>query len=142
VVSKFVPYATMELVYSDDMGSLVGNLGSSVILFERCMTYEQVADMKEPFDLSKVKGYRSSYKKVHTQDINDLAIATFPWVDEFMADPLAPIEASLSKNPPSLHRPAPSRTQVPLPSSQRASPSLIPVSNLMSHPADVFVVKP
>ncbi|GKA96282.1 hypothetical protein Tco_0818377 [Tanacetum coccineum] len=93
VVSKFVPYAVMELVYSDDMGSLVGRLMSSAILYRRCRAYEQVADMKEPFDLSKVKGYHSSYKKDHTQANNDLSTAIFPWLDEFVADPSAPIEA-------------------------------------------------
>ncbi|GJZ07718.1 hypothetical protein Tco_0541511 [Tanacetum coccineum] len=51
VVSKVVPYATKA--------------------------YEQVAAMKEPFDLSKVKGYRSSYQKEHTQASNDFATATF-----------------------------------------------------------------
>ncbi|GKA65613.1 hypothetical protein Tco_0765320 [Tanacetum coccineum] len=142
VVSKVIPYAAMELIHSDDMVSLVGRLASSVILYGRCRAYEQVADMKEPFDLSKVKGYRSSYKKDHTQASNDLATATFPWLDEFVADPSAPIEALLSKKPPSLQRPAPSRTQVPLPSSQRATPSSVPVSNPMSPPADVSVVKP
>ncbi|GJR83062.1 reverse transcriptase domain-containing protein [Tanacetum coccineum] len=117
-------------------------LVSSVILYGRCRAYEQVADMKEPFDLSKVKGYHSFYKKDHIQARNDLAIATFPLLDEFMADPSASIEALLSKKPPSLQRPAPSRTQVPLPSSQRATPSSVPVSNLMSPPLDVSVVKP
>ncbi|GKB51663.1 hypothetical protein Tco_0902416, partial [Tanacetum coccineum] len=107
VVSKVIPYAAMELVHSDDMGSLVG----------RCRAFEQVAGMKEPFDLSKVKGYRSSYKKDHTQASNDLAIATFPWLDEFVVDPLALIEALLSKKPPTLQRLAPSRTQFPLVSS-------------------------
>ncbi|GKF12944.1 hypothetical protein Tco_0050870, partial [Tanacetum coccineum] len=109
---------------------------------KRCKAYEQVADMKEPFDLSMVKGYRSSYKKDHTQASNDLATATFPWLDEFMADPSAPIKALLSKKHQSLQRPAPSRTQVPLPSSQRATSSSVPVSNPMSPPADVSVVKP
>ncbi|GKB30085.1 UBN2 domain-containing protein [Tanacetum coccineum] len=142
VASKVVPCVVMELVYSDHMGSLVGKLVSSVILYGRCRAYEQVVDMKEPFDLSKVKGYHSSYKKYHIQASNDLAIATFPWLDEFVADPLASIEALLSKKPPSLQRPAPSRTKVPLPSSQRATPSLVPVSNLMSTPVDVSVVKP
>ncbi|GJX28978.1 hypothetical protein Tco_0237057 [Tanacetum coccineum] len=107
VVSKVVPYAALELVHSDDMGSLV---------YGRCRAYEQVVDMKEPFDLSKVKGYHSSYKKDHTQANNDLATATFPWS-------------------------VPSRTQVPLPTSQRATPSLAPVSNPMSPPADAFVAK-
>nr|GEZ12170.1 hypothetical protein [Tanacetum cinerariifolium] len=104
--------------------------------------YEQVADMKEPFDLSNVKGYRSSYKKDHTQASTDLATVTFPWLDEFVADPPAPIEALLSKKPPSLQRPSPSRTQVSLPSFQRATSSSIPVFNLMSPPADVFVMNP
>ncbi|GJX69135.1 hypothetical protein Tco_0304862 [Tanacetum coccineum] len=46
---------------------LDARLVSSAILYGRCRAYEQVADMKEPFDLSKVKGYRSSYKKDNTQ---------------------------------------------------------------------------
>nr|GEU64161.1 hypothetical protein [Tanacetum cinerariifolium] len=105
----------MELVHSDHMGSLVGRLVSSAILYGRCRAYEQGTEMKEPFDLSKVKGYRSSYKKDHTQTNDDLATANFPWLDEFVEDPSTPIEALLSKKPPSLQRPAPSRTQVPLP---------------------------
>ncbi|GKG64615.1 hypothetical protein Tco_0661655, partial [Tanacetum coccineum] len=44
-----------------------------------------------PFNLSKVKGYRSSYKKDHIQASSDLATATFLWLDEFVADPLAPM---------------------------------------------------
>ncbi|GKE72666.1 hypothetical protein Tco_1534707 [Tanacetum coccineum] len=104
--------------------------------------FEQVAGMKEPFDLSKVKGYRSSYKKDHTQDSNDLVTATFPWLDEFVADPSAPIKALLSKKPPTLQRLAPSRTQVLLVSSQRAAPSYVPASNLMSPPVDASIVKP
>ncbi|GJR55918.1 hypothetical protein Tco_1406439 [Tanacetum coccineum] len=80
VVSKVVPYAAIELVHNDHMGSLVGRLVSSAILYGRCKAYEQVTNMKEPFDLSKVKDYRSSYKKDHTQANNDLATATFPWL--------------------------------------------------------------
>ncbi|GJT81489.1 hypothetical protein Tco_1055831 [Tanacetum coccineum] len=116
VVSKVVPYAAMELVYSDDIGSLVGKLVSSAILYGRCRAFEQVAGIKEPFDLSKL--------------------------DKFVADPSTPIEALLSKKPLTLHRPTPSRTQVPLVSSQRATPSFVPASNLISPPADASVVKP
>nr|GEW61690.1 hypothetical protein [Tanacetum cinerariifolium] len=36
VVSKVIPYAVMELVHSDHMGSLVGRLVSSAILYGRC----------------------------------------------------------------------------------------------------------
>ncbi|GKA49861.1 hypothetical protein Tco_0742934 [Tanacetum coccineum] len=77
VVSKVVPYAALE-------------------------AYEQITAMKEPFDLSKAKGYRSSYKKEHTQDNNDFATTTFPWLDEFVADVATSIEALLSKKPPTL----------------------------------------
>nr|GEZ01694.1 hypothetical protein [Tanacetum cinerariifolium] len=102
----------------DDICSLIGKLVSSVIVYERCRSFEQVSGMKEPFDLSKVKGYRSSYKKDHTQASNDLATATFPWLDEFVANLSAFIEALL------------------------ATSSLVPASNLMSLPADASVVKP
>ncbi|GKD36180.1 hypothetical protein Tco_1251689, partial [Tanacetum coccineum] len=117
VVSKVVPYAAMELVHSDHIGILVGRLVSSAILYGKCRAYEQVADIKEPFDLSKVKGYCSSYNKDHIQASNDLATTTFPWLDGFVADPSTHVEALLLKKPPSLQRPAPSRTQVPLLSS-------------------------
>ncbi|GJZ57914.1 hypothetical protein Tco_0613408 [Tanacetum coccineum] len=53
-------------------------LVSPGFVYGRCRAFEQVVDMKEPFDLSKVRGYRSSYKKDHTQASNDLATATFP----------------------------------------------------------------
>nr|GEY21790.1 probable xyloglucan endotransglucosylase/hydrolase protein 30 [Tanacetum cinerariifolium] len=61
VVSKVVPYADIELVHSDELGRLVGKLVSSTITYRRCRAYEQVAVIKEPFELSKPKGYRSSY---------------------------------------------------------------------------------
>ncbi|GKF85319.1 hypothetical protein Tco_0250217, partial [Tanacetum coccineum] len=85
------------------------------------------------------KGYRSSYKKEHTQASNDFATATFPWLDEFVADATAPIEALLSKKPLTLQKPAPSRTQMPMPSSQKATLSSAPSLNPMS-PTDL--VKP
>nr|GEV34299.1 hypothetical protein [Tanacetum cinerariifolium] len=102
----------------------------------------EVADMKDLFDLSKVKGYRSSYKKDHTEANNDFATATFPWMDKFVTDPSAPIEVLLSKKLSSLQRHVPSRTQVSLPSSQKATPSSALVSNPMSLPADSSVTKP
>ncbi|GJU21200.1 hypothetical protein Tco_1154542 [Tanacetum coccineum] len=140
VVSKVIPYAAMELVHSDELGRLVGTLVSSAITYGCCRAYEQVAAMKEPFDLSKAKGYRSSYKKEHTQASNDFSTATFLWLDEFVADVAAPIEALLSKKPPTLQKPAPSRTQIHVPSSKKATPSSAPSLNPMSPPADL--VKP
>ncbi|GKF77679.1 hypothetical protein Tco_0230149, partial [Tanacetum coccineum] len=70
------------------------------------------ARMKEPFDLSKVKGYRPSYEKEHTQASNNLATATFSWLNEYVAD----ASASL------------------------ATPSFVSSSKPMSPPADI--VKP
>nr|GEU75716.1 hypothetical protein [Tanacetum cinerariifolium] len=106
VVSKVVIYAAMELVYSDELGRLVG--------------------------------YSSSYKKEHTQASNDFATAMFPWMDEFIADATALIKALLLKKPPTLQKPAPLRTQMPMPSSQKATPSSAPSSNLMSPLADLM----
>nr|GEZ69253.1 hypothetical protein [Tanacetum cinerariifolium] len=85
VVSKVVPYVAMKLVYSDNMGSLVGRLVSSTILYGSCRAYEQVANIKKPFELSKVKGYRSSYKKDHTQASNDFLppLLFLGWMSSF-----------------------------------------------------------
>ncbi|GKF49228.1 hypothetical protein Tco_0142479, partial [Tanacetum coccineum] len=43
VVLKVVPYASMKLIHSDDLGSLVGRLVSSDIFYGRCKTFKQVA---------------------------------------------------------------------------------------------------
>ncbi|GKB55310.1 hypothetical protein Tco_0906063 [Tanacetum coccineum] len=115
VVSKVVPYATMELVHSDELGRLVGKLVSSAITYGHYRVYERIAAMKEPFDLSKAKGYHSSYQKDHTQASNDFATTIFPWLDEFIADATALIETLLSKKPPMLQKPTPLRTQIPMP---------------------------
>ncbi|GJW16997.1 hypothetical protein Tco_0024433 [Tanacetum coccineum] len=117
-------------------------LVSSAIFYGMCKAFEQVAAMKEPFDLSKLKGYCPSYKKEHDQAGNDLATATFPWLSEFVADPLALVEVLLSKKPPSLQRHAPSKTQAHVASSQKATQSSVPASNSMSPLADSSVVKP
>ncbi|GJY84155.1 hypothetical protein Tco_0497531 [Tanacetum coccineum] len=63
VVSKVVPYIAMELVHSDEMDMLVGKLVSSTIFYGRCAAFVEVAGMKEPFDLAKVKGYRTHIRK-------------------------------------------------------------------------------
>ncbi|GJQ95755.1 hypothetical protein Tco_0006894 [Tanacetum coccineum] len=97
VVSKVVPYAAMELVHSDELGRLVGKLASASVFYDRCAAFEEFSKMKEPFDLSKVKGYRSSYKKEHNKARNDLMTATFPFLSEVVVDPSAPIDDLLSK---------------------------------------------
>nr|GEV72054.1 hypothetical protein [Tanacetum cinerariifolium] len=54
VVSKVVPYIAMELVHSDEIDILAGKLMSSAIFYGRCATFEEVAKMKEPYDLTKI----------------------------------------------------------------------------------------
>ncbi|GKA46828.1 hypothetical protein Tco_0739711, partial [Tanacetum coccineum] len=125
VVSKVVPYVAIELVPSDNMGKLVAKLVSSSIFYGRCQAFEEVANMKDPFDLTKVKGYRPSYKQEHTKAGNEFVTATFPYLADVVADPYASIESLLSKKPWILQRPVPTRTHVPAFSapSQKATPS-------------------
>ncbi|GJW80780.1 hypothetical protein Tco_0144755 [Tanacetum coccineum] len=78
---------------SDDMGKLVTKLVSSAIFFGRCHDFEEVANMKEPFDLTKVKGYRSSYNQEHTKVGNKFTTAIFIFLSDVVADPHASVEA-------------------------------------------------
>ncbi|GJT76403.1 hypothetical protein Tco_1043128 [Tanacetum coccineum] len=98
----------------------------------RCVAFKEVAKIKEPFDLSRMKGYRSLYKKEHTKDGNDLATATFPLLSKVVADPSTPIEALLSKKSQSLQRTAPTRT--PIPSPLTPSLQVTPATALVSKP--------
>nr|GEX57742.1 putative ribonuclease H-like domain-containing protein [Tanacetum cinerariifolium] len=54
VVSKVGPYVAMELVQSNDMGKLVVKLVSSAIFYGRCHAFQEVASVKEPFDIIKI----------------------------------------------------------------------------------------
>ncbi|GJW37096.1 retrovirus-related pol polyprotein from transposon TNT 1-94 [Tanacetum coccineum] len=134
LVSKLLPYVAMELVQSDEMVILVGNLVSSAIFFGRCAAFEEVASTKEPFDLAKVKYYRPLYKKEHTKAGNDLATATFSFLSKVVAYPFASVKALNSKKPKSLRRPTPTKTHAPalLAPSQKATPSSAPTSKPMS----------
>ncbi|GKE40360.1 hypothetical protein Tco_1463765, partial [Tanacetum coccineum] len=116
VVLKVMPYVAIELVHSDELCRLVGKLASTSVFYGRCVAFKEVSKIKETFDLSRMKGYRSSYKKEHTKAGNNLATATFPFLSEVVADPSTPIEALLSKKSQSLQRPTPTRTHVPSPS--------------------------
>ncbi|GJR94498.1 hypothetical protein Tco_0266672 [Tanacetum coccineum] len=105
VVSKVVPYVAMKGVHSDERAMFVGKLVSFAVFYGRCVAFEEVVDIKEPFDLAKVKGYRPFYKKEHTKAGNDIATATFPFLSEVIANPSASVEALFSKKPKSLRRP-------------------------------------
>nr|GEW65181.1 hypothetical protein [Tanacetum cinerariifolium] len=124
VVSKVVPYVATELVQSDDMGRLVAMLVSSAIFYRRCHAFEEVANMKEPFDITKENGYRSSYKQEHTKAGNEFVTTTFPYLADVVAHPHALVEVLLSKKPYVLQCSVPTRTHMPASSipSQKASP--------------------
>nr|GFB15841.1 hypothetical protein [Tanacetum cinerariifolium] len=57
VVLKVEPYVAMDLVHSDEMVVVVGKLVSSIIFYGRCVAFEEVADMKEPFDSRREKDW-------------------------------------------------------------------------------------
>ncbi|GKC13638.1 hypothetical protein Tco_1010420 [Tanacetum coccineum] len=139
VVSKVVPYMKIELVQSDDMCKLVAMLVSSAIFFGRCYAFKEVVNVKEPFDIIKVKGYRSSYKQEHIKAGNEFVTATFPFLYAIIADPHASFKALLSKKPQILQHPALMRTQIPASSapSQKATPSSAPLSKLLSPPSQI-----
>ncbi|GJS33211.1 hypothetical protein Tco_0531593 [Tanacetum coccineum] len=113
VVLKVVPYMATELVQSNDIGKLVAKLVSSASIYGRCQAFEEVAIMKEPFDITKVKGYRPSYKRQRTKAGNEFATATFPYLADVVADPYTFVETLLFKKLRVLQRPVLSRTYVP-----------------------------
>nr|GEV22682.1 hypothetical protein [Tanacetum cinerariifolium] len=134
--AEVVPYVAMELVHSDEMAMLVGRLVSSAIFYERSAALEEVAKMKEPFNLAKVKGCRPTYKKEHTKAGNNLVAATFPFISKVVSDPSTLVESLLSKKPKSFRRPTLTKTNSLAPStpSQTATTSSAPPPNPMSLP--------
>nr|GFC57121.1 hypothetical protein [Tanacetum cinerariifolium] len=59
VVSK----VATKLICSDEIGLLVARLVKAAMFHRRCTTFDEVAALKEPFDLEKMHSYRSSSKK-------------------------------------------------------------------------------
>nr|GFA10114.1 hypothetical protein [Tanacetum cinerariifolium] len=121
----------VDLISYSDSDPVISSLPSLY-----ASSWQHVSKMKDPFDLSKVKGYRSSYKKEHIKAGNDLATATFPFLSKVVADPSTLIEVLLSKKPYSLQRPAPSRTLMP--ASSAPSPHVTPIATLVSKMKDPF----
>ncbi|GJU32991.1 hypothetical protein Tco_1176580, partial [Tanacetum coccineum] len=48
---------------NDKIGFLVARLVKTTLVHGRCIVFEEVADLKEPFELKKMPGYRPSSKK-------------------------------------------------------------------------------
>nr|GEW84431.1 hypothetical protein [Tanacetum cinerariifolium] len=116
VVLKVVAYVAMELVHSYEMAILVRKPVSSAVFYGRCAALEEVAKIKYPFDLVKVKGSRPSKKKEYTKAGKDLTDAVFPFLSKVTIDHSALVKALISKIPKSACHPTPTKTNAPAPS--------------------------
>ncbi|GJZ01602.1 hypothetical protein Tco_0519563 [Tanacetum coccineum] len=83
VVSRVIPDTTMKLINSDEMGVLIARLVKASIIYGRCTTFEEVAELKKPFVLEEMPGYRPSLKEEYDRAGNDLADASYPFLAEF-----------------------------------------------------------
>nr|GFB92178.1 hypothetical protein [Tanacetum cinerariifolium] len=112
IVVKFVPYVDIELVCSDEMCILVARLAKLAMFRGRCTDFEEVAALKEPFDLTKMSGYHPSSKKEFDQAGDALATASYPFIVEANAHLYASLEVLLLKKSKSLRaKPAPSTSK-------------------------------
>ncbi|GJZ97108.1 hypothetical protein Tco_0669442, partial [Tanacetum coccineum] len=102
VVAKVVPDAAIKLIRSDEMGMLVVKLVKASIIYGRCVSFEEVAKLKEPFSMEKMVGYRPTSKQEYDQAGDDLANASYPFLSKYVNDPYASLEQLLSKKPESL----------------------------------------
>ncbi|GJU94744.1 hypothetical protein Tco_1319500 [Tanacetum coccineum] len=102
VVSNVILDTIMKLVHSDEMGVLIARLVKASIVYDRCSAFKEVAELKKPFILEEMPGYRPSSKEGYDRVGNDLADASYPFLVELTADPYASVEQLLSKKPQSL----------------------------------------
>nr|GEV49543.1 hypothetical protein [Tanacetum cinerariifolium] len=102
VVSRVIPDATIKLIHNDEMGVLIARLVKASIIYGRCTAFEEVTELKKPFVLGEMPGYRPSSKEEYERVGNDLAHASYPFLAELTADPYASMEQLLSKKPQSL----------------------------------------
>ncbi|GKC80280.1 hypothetical protein Tco_1131054, partial [Tanacetum coccineum] len=102
VVTKIIPDAAMKLVHSDEMGVLVARLVKASIIHGRCVAFEEVAELKEPFVLEKLPDYRLFSKEEYDRAGDDMANASYPFLTELTTDLYASVEQLLSKKPQSL----------------------------------------
>ncbi|GJV13640.1 hypothetical protein Tco_1355181 [Tanacetum coccineum] len=95
VVSNVVPHIATKLVLSDEMGLLVTRLFKAAMFYGRCIAFEEVTNLKEPFILEKMPCYHPSFGKEFDQASDDLATASYPFIAEATADPHATMEQLL-----------------------------------------------
>ncbi|GJT35973.1 hypothetical protein Tco_0926392 [Tanacetum coccineum] len=103
VVTKVVPDAAMKLIQSDEVGILVAKLAKASKFHDKCAAFKEVSNLKEPFMLEKMLGYRPSSKEEFDRAGDDLANASYPFLVELTIDPYALMEQLLSNKPQSLH---------------------------------------
>nr|GEU52237.1 hypothetical protein [Tanacetum cinerariifolium] len=87
---------------SDEMSVLIAKLVKASIIYARCIIFEEVAELKKPFVLEEMPGYRPFSKDEYDRASNDLADASYPFLAELTADLYAFVEQLLSKKPQSL----------------------------------------
>ncbi|GKB44674.1 hypothetical protein Tco_0889616 [Tanacetum coccineum] len=90
-VIKHIPIG-VELAHSDEMGRYVAQLVKATIIHGRCTAFEEVATLKEPFELTKMSGYCPFSKKDYAKAGNDLASAEYSFLAEATSYPYASIE--------------------------------------------------
>ncbi|GJW05433.1 hypothetical protein Tco_1564289 [Tanacetum coccineum] len=112
VLDLRVPHVAIELVCSDKMGLFVARLVKIALVHGRCSAFEEVATLKEPFEIEKMLGYRPFSKKEFDQASDNVATASYPFFTKATADPYAPLEVLLPKRPKSLRsKSAPSQSK-------------------------------
>nr|GEW32212.1 hypothetical protein [Tanacetum cinerariifolium] len=99
VVSRVILDATMKLIHSDERDVLVAKLIKASIIYGRCTAFEEVVNLKKPFVLEEILGYRPSSKEEYDRAGNDLADASYPFLVELATDPHAFVDLLLLNKP-------------------------------------------
>nr|GFA51755.1 hypothetical protein [Tanacetum cinerariifolium] len=73
----------------------IDRLVRAAIVHYRCMAFEEIAKLKEPFILEKMLGYHMSSKDEYDRARGDIANASFPFLYEFTSNPYASVEQLL-----------------------------------------------
>ncbi|GJY76648.1 hypothetical protein Tco_0481764 [Tanacetum coccineum] len=112
-----------------------GNLDTLMLESQKWSGYQEIKEAKHDRRevVSKVVPY-ACMKLIHSDELGrrigkaliPLPLPHFSLLNEYVADASASIEALLSKKPPTLQKPVPSRTQIHVPSTQQATPSSVP----------------
>ncbi|GJZ83589.1 hypothetical protein Tco_0648762 [Tanacetum coccineum] len=63
VVARVILDAAIKLIRSDEMGVLIARLVKASIIHGRCVAFEEVSELKKPFVLEEMPGYRPSSKE-------------------------------------------------------------------------------